>query len=74
MSYRFEIKDIPVETTDWVRERIGAQRGGWIYGPLGSGKTHAVEAAAPGAIRVDVTSGSATMRTAGSPAGSRGRS
>jgi hypothetical protein len=53
----FEIDDVPVETTRWVREQIQQNRGGWIYGPIGSGKSHAVRAAEPKAIRVDVVPG-----------------
>jgi hypothetical protein len=55
--FRFESKDVPVKTSLWVRERLGAGKGGWIYGHLGSGKSHAVRKAVEGGIKVDVVPG-----------------
>lgn len=57
MSYLFDIEDVPVETTGWVRDQAQRQRGGWIYGVIGGGKSHAVSAAALGGVRVDVVPG-----------------
>lgn len=57
MSYLFDTEDVPVKTTGWVREQVQQNRGGWIYGPIGSGKSHAVRAAGLGGVRVDVFRG-----------------
>jgi hypothetical protein len=49
--------DIPTETTLWVHEQRQRNRGGWIYGAVGSGKSYAVSRAALGGIRLDVLPG-----------------
>lgn len=57
MIFRFETRDVPVPTTRWVGERLGQKRGGWIFGPMGTGKSHAVRMAVRERIWVDVASG-----------------
>lgn len=57
MVFSFETHDVPVPASSWVGERLGQKRGGWVYGRMGTGKSHAVRKAMPGGIRVDVTSG-----------------
>jgi hypothetical protein len=57
VSSLFDIADVPVATTSWVMEQARQKRGGWIYGPLGSGKSHAVRAASLGGVHVDVVQG-----------------
>ena len=57
MVFSFETHDVPVPASSWVGERLDQKRGGWVYGRMGTGKSHAVRKAMPGGIRVDVTSG-----------------
>ncbi|MGK3977762.1 hypothetical protein WMF38_39395 [Sorangium sp. So ce118] len=57
MIFRFETRDVPVPTSRWVGERLGQKRGGWIFGPMGTGKSYAVRMAMREGIRVDVASG-----------------
>jgi len=57
VSFLFDTEYVPVETTGWVRERAQQQRGGWVYGMIGSGKSRAVRAANLGGISVGVMSG-----------------
>ena len=53
----FETRDVRVPTTTWVQGRLAEQRGGWIHGGTGTGKSHAVRAAVNGGISIDVGSG-----------------
>lgn len=56
--FQFETEDVPVPATaSWFAERLGKKGGGWLYGPLGTGKTYAVRKAVPGGIHVEVTPG-----------------
>ncbi len=57
MTSLFEIEDVHVQTTDWVRSRAQRGCGGWIYGFFGSGKSHAVRAAALRALSIDLVPG-----------------
>jgi hypothetical protein len=57
VSSLFDTEYVSVETTGWVRERAQQQRGGWIYGMIGSGKSRAVRAANLGGISIGVMSG-----------------
>ncbi len=57
VSSSFDPQDAPSPTTSWVREQAKRGRGGWIFGPTGSGKSHAVRAASLGGISVDLVPG-----------------
>lgn len=57
MIFRFETHDVPVPASQWVGKRLGQKRGGWVFGPMGTGKSHAVRKAMHEGIRVDVASG-----------------
>lgn len=57
MSSSFDPPDVSLRTTSWVREQAKRGRGGWIFGPTGSGKSHAVRAASLGGISVDLVPG-----------------
>ncbi len=54
MSYLFETKQVSAETTRWVVGQAEQKLGGWIYGPIGSGKSHSVRAANLGGVLVEV--------------------
>lgn len=54
MSYLFETRQVSVKTTEWVQNQAQQKLGGWIYGPIGSGKSHAVRAANLGGVHVGV--------------------
>ena len=41
----FKSADVPVAATTWVAQRLSAQRGGWVFGRPGTGKSHAVRRA-----------------------------
>ncbi len=57
MNFRFETNDVPVPASRWVQDRLAEKRGGWVFGRMGTGKSHAVRKAVEGGIRVDVSSG-----------------
>ncbi|MFS8066816.1 MAG: hypothetical protein ACMG6S_10630, partial [Byssovorax sp.] len=57
MNFRFEANDVPVPASKWVHEQLAQKHGGWLFGHLGTGKSHAVRRAVEGGIWVDVTSG-----------------
>lgn len=57
MSSSLDPQDASSPTTLWVRAQAQQGRGGWIFGPTGSGKSHAVRAARLGGISVDLVSG-----------------
>lgn len=57
MDFKFETRDVPVQATKWVQERLAQRRGGWIFGRVGTGKSHAVRKAVQSGIRIDVTAG-----------------
>jgi hypothetical protein len=57
LNFRFETQDVPVPTSAWVSERLDQKRGGWVFGRMGTGKSHAVRKAVHDGIRIDVTAG-----------------
>lgn len=55
--FRFESRDVPVPASSWIGERLAQRRGGWLFGRMGTGKSHAVRKVVPDGLRIDVTSG-----------------
>lgn len=57
MVFRFQTQDVPVQASAWAAGRLGSKRGGWVFGRMGTGKSHAVRKVAGGGLWVDVGSG-----------------
>lgn len=49
--FSFETREVPVPLIKWVEERVGQELGGWVFGRIGSGKSHAVRKATQGGSR-----------------------
>jgi len=57
MSFRFEVQEGAMSAAAWIGERLRTKQGGWVYGGVGTGKSHAIRAAIEGGIRVDTVPG-----------------
>jgi len=58
MSFSFETRDVQApESHGWVTERLEQKRGGWLFGALGTGKSHTVRKAVQGGLWIDVSAG-----------------
>jgi hypothetical protein len=55
--FTFKAQDVTVPALQWIGARLDRNRGGCIFGHIGTGKSHAARKAAPGALRVDVARG-----------------
>lgn len=57
LSYLFEKNNVEADTSAWVQERLNKGGGGWVHGPTGTGKSHAVRMAVSQGLYVDVVAG-----------------